>query len=316
MTRTLVLAERPFRDLRSQAILGVLPALLGADAPLLIATGATSVPEGYEVAAPEPDPAALGVARMVLAGVFHDRAELQRALATAARGLAAGATLEARALSLAVSAAKREPPEGAAALDRALVLEAREHLTLDLLTQWRVAAPLALRAYPERDGAVDDTVTQGLPSSPILGLSIIGGVEPRRLRDANLDRLRARLAPFAGWPVLPLVAEHPGSVFDDGPATLEFAAAVLPGAPLLLPEVADATWRRRNLTPARLRGLVARCATLVASQDLPAAMAIARGIPVIGIAPGMGHERRIASCLATLANELPAGSDLMWLGTT
>ena len=316
MTRILVLAERPFRDLRSQAILGALPAQLGTDAPLLLATGATSVPEGYEVAPLEPEPGALGVVRMVLAGVFHDRAELQRALATVARGLAAGATLEARALSLAVSAAKREPPEGAAALDRALVLEAREHLTVDILTQWRVAAPLALRSYPERDGATDTTLAQGLPPGPILGLSIIGGVEPRRLRDANLDRLRARLAPFAGWPVLPLVAEHPGSVFDDGPATLDFAAAVLPASPLLLPEVADATWRRRNLTPTRLRGLVARCATLVASQDLPAAMAIAQRIPVIGIAPGMGHERRIASCLATLANDLPAGSDLMWLGAT
>lgn len=316
MTRILVLAERPFRDLRSQAILGALPALLGTDAPLLVATGAPSVPEGYEVAPLEPDPAALGVSRMVLAGVFHDRAELQRALGTALRGLDAGATLEARAVSLAVSAAKREPPEGTAALDRALVLEARDHLTLDLLTQWRVRSPLALRPYPERDGAMDDALARTLPQGPILGLSMIGGVEPRRLRDANVERLRARLAPFAGWAVLPLVAEHPGSVFDDGPATLDFAAAVLPGSPLLLPEVADATWRRRTMTPARLRGLVARCTTLVASQDLPAAMAIAQGIPVIGIAPGMGHERRIASCLATLANELPAGSDLMWLGAT
>jgi hypothetical protein len=313
MTRTLVLAERAFRDLRSQAILSTLPARLGAGTPLLLATGATSAPEGFEAVPLDPDPGALGVARMVLAGIFHDRAELQRALATAARGLAAGATLEARGLSLAVSAAKREPPEGAAVLDRALVLEAREHLTLDILTMWRVAAPLALDPYPERAGAEDATLAARLPAGPILGLSIIGGPEQRRLHEVNLDMLRARLARFAGWPVLPLLAEHPGGVFDDGPATLDVAAAVLPGAPVLLPEMADAGWRRRTLTPAILRGLVARCTVLVASQDLPAAMAIARGIPVIGLGAGVGHERRIVSCVATLANEMPAGSELVWM---
>jgi hypothetical protein len=314
MTRTLILAERPFRDIRSQAILATLPARLGTAAPLLLATGATSVPAGFEAAPLDPDPGALGVTRMVLAGIFHDRAELQRALATALRGLATGATLEALSLSLAVSAARREPPEGAAALDHALLLEAREHLTLDILTQWRVAAPLGLVPYPERHGTPDPALAATLPAGPILGLSMIGGVEPRRLRDANLDRLRACLAPFAGWPILPLPVEHPGTVFDDGPATLDFAATVLPDAPVLLPEMADTGWRRRSLTPATLRGLVARCATVVASQDLPAAMAIAHGIPVIGIAPGMTHERRIASCVTTLANDLPAGSALVWLG--
>jgi hypothetical protein len=314
MNRTLVLAERPFRDIRSQAILATLPARLGAPAPLLLATDAASVPTGFETAPAEADPGALGVTRMVLAGIFHDRAALQRALATAARGLSAGATLDALSLSLAVSAAKREPPEGAAVLDRAGRLEAREHLTLDILTQWRVAAPLGLVPYPERHGTSDPTLAATLPAGPILGLSMIGGVEARRLRDANLDRLRAELAPFAGWPILPLAAEHPGSVFDDGPATLDFAATVLPGAPVLLPQMADPAWRRRSLTPALLRGLVARCTTLVASQDLPAAMAIAQGVPVVGIAPGMGHERRIASCMATLANDLPAGSALVWLG--
>lgn len=310
MTRTLILAERPFRDLRSQAILGTLPVRLGAD--LLVPTAAAAVPAGFVAVPPDADPAALGVARMVLAGVFQDRAELQRALAVAARGLAAGATLEARGLTLAVSAARREPPAGADALHSALLLEARDPLTLDILLLWRVAAPLALLPYPERDGARDSTLATTLPEGPILGLALLGGPEAESLREATLPALRARLAPFAGWPVLPLAAEHPGSAFDEAPASLAFAAALWPDAPLLLPEMARPDWRRRNMTPARLRGLVARCAALVAGQDITAAMAVAARVPVIGVAPGRGHERRIATCLGALANALPPGSALVY----
>ena len=313
MTRTLILAERPFRDIRSQAILATLPARLGGRAPPLLATPAASVPAGFEAAPLDPEPGALGVSRMVLAGIFHDRAELQRALATAIRGLAAGATLEALSLSLAVSAARRDPAEGAAALDHARVLEAREHLTLGILNQWRVAAPLALAPYPERRGDTDTALAASLPTGPILGLSMIGGPDAARLHDAKLDVLRACLAPFAGWPVLPLPAEHPGSVFDDGTATLDVISRALPGADILLPQMADHGWRRGNLTAPLLRGLVARCAAVATSQDLPAAMAIAQGIPVLGIGLGRSHERRIASCMATLANDLPPGSRLVWL---
>jgi hypothetical protein len=310
VTRTLVLAERPFRDLRSQAILGTLPVRLGAG--LLVPTAAASVPAGFVAVPADADPAALGVARMVLAGVFQDRAELQRALAIAARGVAAGATLEARGLTLAVSAARREPPVGAEVLDAALLAEARDPLTLDILTLWRVAAPLALLAYPERDGAADATLAATLPEGPVLGLALLGGPEAAWLRGATLPALRARLAPFAGWPVLPLAAEFPGSTFDEAPASLAFAAALAPDARLLLPEMAEPAWRRRNMTPARLRGLVARCAVLVGGQDITAAMAVATGVPVVGVAPRAGHERRIATCLGALANALPPGSALVY----
>lgn len=310
MTRTLILAERPFRDLRSQAILATLPARLGAD--LLVPTAATSVPAGFVAVPQDADPAALGVARMVLAGVFQDRAELQRALGIAARGLAAGATLEARALTLAVSAARREPPAGAPVLDAALALEARDPLTLDVLLLWRVAAPLALLAYPERDGETDTTLAVSLAGGPVLGVALLGGPDAAWLREATLPVLRARRAPFAGLPVLPLAAEFPGSTFDEAPASLAFAAAVAPDARLLLPEMAEPAWRRRHMTPARLRGLVARCACIVTGQDLIAAMAAAQGVPVIGVAPGRGHERRIAACLAALANALPPGSALVY----
>lgn len=143
---------------------------------------------------------------------------------------------------------------------------------------------------------------------------MIGGLDSKRQVEAYLDPLRRILAPFSGWPILPLPVGDPGSIQDDGIATMEFAATVLPDSPMLLPEMADAQWRRDNLTASRLRGMVARCDWLVSSQDLPAAMAIALGIPVMGFALGRTEERRIASCLSTLTNDLPHRSRLVWLG--
>uniref|UniRef100_UPI001F333072 hypothetical protein n=1 Tax=Falsiroseomonas oryziterrae TaxID=2911368 RepID=UPI001F333072 len=95
---------------------------------------------------------------------------------------------------------------------------------------------------------------------------------------------------------------------DDLGGTRAFAAAWLDGAPVLLPELSDPAFRR-SLDAARLAGLVARCAHVVTNQDLVAALAIARGVPVLGL--GAGPDRRIKACLATLANELPPGSALV-----
>ncbi|MFM8172307.1 MAG: hypothetical protein ACKN81_02070 [Pirellulaceae bacterium] len=314
MSRTLILVERPFRDLRSQAMLAALLPRLGGDVRPLLATVDKEVPSDFEAVPLDLDPASLGVTRMVLAGIFEDRAEFQRMIAIASRGVAAGATLEARSLSLAIREARHDPPEGIALLDLAQLLEVREHQTMDILIRWRVAAPLRLLPYPERTGDLDMMLAQKLPAGPILGLSMIGGPDSKQKVEAKVDLLRKALAPFAGWPILPLPVEDSGSIHDDGWATLDFAGMVLPQSPILLPEMADAEWRRSNLTPARLRGLVARCHWLVARHELPASMAIALGLPVIGIALGRPPERRIASCLYTLANDLPNGSRLLWLG--
>jgi len=120
--------------------------------------------------------------------------------------------------------------------------------------------------------------------------------------------LRDLLAPFRGWPVVPLPAGEPGSRGDDLAGARAFAAAHLDGSPVLLPELSDPA-RRRALDVARLAGLAARCAHVVTNQDLTAALAVAAGVPVLGLA--LGGDRRIKSVLATLANMLPPGSALV-----
>jgi hypothetical protein len=306
--RCLVLAERPFADLLSRALLGTLAAGAGAP-PLLLATRAPRAPPGFEAVPLEADPVALGVTQVVLAGVFLDRARLEAALAIAARACAAGATLALQAFGVEGEAARREAPLGAAVLDHAAPIALRDHRSANVLTLWRVAAPLTIAAYPERHVAADAKLAALLPTGPILGLAIRGGAEMRRSWLPRVPALRRLLAPAAGWPVLPLPLEGPGSPGDDLAGSLDLAQAVLPGARILLPELADPLWWRRQVTPARLKALVARCALVATNRDLPAAYAVAAGVPVLGIA--LGADRRIISCLATLANELPPGSDLV-----
>jgi hypothetical protein len=308
---TLLLAERPFRDLRSRALIADLPERLALEEPLVVMSAAPSWPPGFAAVPPETDPATLGAARVLIAGCHLERAGFDRVLAAAARAVSAGARLEVRRFSLDGGAVRPTAPAGIGVLHAAQAIEVRDHFTADALLVWRVAAPIRLAPYPERVGPQDPALAQELPEGPILGLSILGGERAAAVWGANLSALRERLAPFRGWPVLPLPAEPPGGPMDDLPASLAFAGAVLPGSPVLLPRLSEEVFRRRQLTVPRLRALVARCRVVVASQDLPAAMAVGLGVPVLGLA--MAPERRISSCLATLANVLPAGSDLVMI---
>jgi hypothetical protein len=308
--RTLILAERPFRGLRSRALMAEVAARLPADSPPLLAMHVAVDMPGFQRLESEPDPLPPGIGRIVLAGVFTSRAELERVLRIATRAVQAGATLEARCFGVEREAARIDPPAQLGVLDRAAPLELREHASANTLLVWRVAAPLTVQPFPERAAAPDPALAAGLPEGPLLGLSILGDPETQRAMAERGAALAALLAPFRGWPVLPLPVESPESPWDDLPVTLAFAASFLPGSPVLLPDLRDTRWRRRHLTPARIKALAARCERVVATQDLPLACAIAAGVPVTGLA--LGPDRRAAACLSSLANDLPPGSDLVF----
>jgi hypothetical protein len=306
--RTLLLAERPFRDLRSRAALLDLPRRLPPETgTILVATRAPQAPAGFEPVAQDTDPATLGIGRVLLAGIFQERAAWESALAQAARAVAAGARLEIMGLTLERAAARRDLPAGIGVLDHAASLEVRDHPTANVLLVWRVAMPARIAFYPERLAPAEDTLAAMLPPGPLLGLSMLAG--PNR-PEAPMPWLHPLLAQAEGWPVLPLPAEGADTPLDDLAGSLAFAATTLPGARLLLPELANPVWRRRQLTPGRLRGLVGRCALVLTSQDLVAALAVTADVPVIGAVTG--PDRRIVACLTTLANELPPGSALAY----
>lgn len=304
---TLLVTEAPFRDLTYRACTLEAAHAVSPDATLMLSTRADTAPPGFS-----PVPVGVvprGLERIVLAGPFLDRAALEQALKAAARAVEAGARLLVHNLSLEGKAAQIEAPRGVEVLERAALLGLRDHRTANVLTLWRVAAPKAILGYPERHVAPDPWLADSLPEGPVLGIAIRGGEEMKRSWKPRLNALAKLLEPARGWPVVILETRVPGSGDDDTPATIEILDHALPGAALLLPELADGlTWRKRQ-SPARMRALVARCAMVVTNRDLLAAYAITAGTKVIGIS--LGADRRIVSCFATLANELPPGSELV-----
>jgi hypothetical protein len=305
--RTLLVTEAPFRDLSYRACTLEAAQAIAHDGPMLLSTQAPGAPPGF---LPVPvDEVPPGVEQVVLAGPFLARASLERALATAGAAVAAGASLLVRNLALEGTAAHADPPAGIEVLERAGTLGLRDHRTTNVLTLWRVAAPKAILGYPERHVAPDPWLADALPDGKVLGIAIRGGAEMKKSWGTRLNAIAALLEPARGWPVVVLNIRVPGTGDDDLEATREILDHALPDAPLLFPELEDPlTWRKRQ-SPARMKALVARCALVLTNRDLPAAYAVTVGTPVIGVA--LGADRRIISCLATLANELPPGSRLV-----
>lgn len=246
---------------------------------------------------------------VVLSGVFLERHALDQALATASRAVAQGARLRVHNLWLEGKAAADAPPADIAVLDRAEALDVRDHRTATQLVHWGVAAMPRILGYPERHVAPDDALAEGLPEGPILGLALRGGEAMEAGWRPRLPDIAAALGPALHWPVLPLHIAPPGRGEDDLGGAQRLLAALRPGARMLLPELADRRIWQERMTPARLKALVARCALVATNRDLPAAYAITAGVPVLALAIGL--DRRVTTCLATLAQEIPHGSQLL-----
>lgn len=303
---TLLVTEASFRGLLSRAIIEATVAALRPGVPLLLATDAPQAPEGFlpQPLGTLPD----GVEEVVLTGVFLDRIWLDAALSTATAAVAAGRRLRVHNLGL-EDKALGAAPRDVGVLEKAGILGLRDHRSANALTLWRINAAMRVLGYPERHVVADATLAAMLPAGRILGLALRG--RPGLADRARLPALLQRLGPAGGWSVLVLPVAGPGTADDETATTRAAAAALLPEAPLLLPELAEPTIWRREMTPARLKGLVARCDLVLTNRDVPAAYAASCGVPVIGLLDG--PDRRIASCMATLANALAPGSALIHL---
>ncbi len=304
---TLLLCNAPLRDLGQMAI------VRHTQRSVPHAGSMTMVK--LDPAAPPADLAAMvanipsSVEQVVLSGAFLNRRALEQSLAFATASVAAGARFVVHNLSLEGGAAAALRPYAADVLDLATALEVRDHRTATQMTHWGIAQQPRILGYPERHIDPDEALLAGLPSGPLLGVALRGGDEMEACWRPRLDDIAVKLGPAADWPILPLHTCLPGIGEDDFGGTLALARALKPGAPLLLPELGDRQIWSRRISPARLKALVGRCALVVTNRELPAAYAVASGVSVLGLAVGM--DRRILTCFATLANDLPRSSRML-----
>ncbi len=160
---------------------------------------------------------------------------------------------------------------------------------------------VALLGPPDLGGA-----RQGGP--PLLGLSIIPSPLMRDCLRHDAARVRAVLAEFAGHAVVPIVSTvHIDSAEeDDLTGAADFLRDFLPDAPIAAPLLLDRAHWQAEMTPRRLKGLIARCDVLVTQRKHNAIHAIGAGVRVIGLHPLIDNSLR--RTFVTLANDLPKGS--------
>ncbi|WP_203071085.1 polysaccharide pyruvyl transferase family protein [Falsiroseomonas ponticola] len=193
-------------------------------------------------------------------------------------------------------------------------LSVRDPLSAERLAEAGLARLPRLTFFPETRIAADPGLAEALlgprrPGGPkLLGVSIIPSPTMRACLLHDAARVRAVLAEFAGHAVVPIVSTvHIDSVEeDDLTGAADFIRTFLPQAPIAAPLLLDRAHWQAEMTPRRLKGLIARCDALVTQRKHNAIHAIGAGVRVIGLHPLIDNSLR--RTFVTLANDLPPGS--------
>jgi hypothetical protein len=114
-------------------------------------------------------------------------------------------------------------------------------------------------------------------------------------------------------PVVPVVSQwhRDANGRNDAAGFRLFEASFLRGAEIVAPEILDRDWWYANLTPLRLKGIIARCALLISQRKHNCIHGIGAGVPTIGFFPA--QDDSVPRTFVTLANILPSGSRLFGL---
>jgi hypothetical protein len=192
----------------------------------------------------------------------------------------------------------------------------RDHLSIERVAAAGFGRLPRITFFPETEIEPDyDLADAVLPrGQPMLGISIIPLPSMRAALAHEAPRLRALLAEFAGWPVVPVVSTvHVASPEEDDMAgLLGFLRDFLPDARIAAPALLDRGHWAAELTPRRLKGLIARCEALVTQRKHNAVHAIGAGVRVLGLHPV--EDNSLRRTFVSLAYRLPAGSRCIGLG--
>ncbi|WP_431282574.1 hypothetical protein ACQW02_24745 [Humitalea sp. 24SJ18S-53] len=206
-------------------------------------------------------------------------------------------------------------PAGYAALGRLKSFTVRDPASAVSAAGWGLPIRAGLSLFPERALVPDRTLAEAmLPrGKPLLGISIIPYPLMDRCLRRDAARVRALLAPFAGYVAVPIVStiHRYASDEDDATGFRRFAEAFLDGWDIAMPQMLDYDWWQANMTPARLRGIISRLDTLISQRKHNVIHGIGAGVRTIGLHPI--EDNSVPRTMVAVSANLPQGSTCVGL---
>jgi hypothetical protein len=191
----------------------------------------------------------------------------------------------------------------------------RDYVSFEMAAEAGLGGMPRITFFPEADIPADPALAGALlpRDRKLLGLSIIPlqGMHAALRHDAA--RVRDVLAEFAGHAIVPIAStvHRARGEEDDIAGITAFLAEFLPAAEIAAPVLLDRAHWRAELTPARLKGLIARCDALLTQRKHNAVHAIGAGVRVIGLHPL--EDDSLRRTFVALSHRLPPGSRVVGL---
>ncbi|MCS6932493.1 MAG: polysaccharide pyruvyl transferase family protein [Acetobacteraceae bacterium] len=212
-------------------------------------------------------------------------------------------------------AAEWLPERGEEALSRLASFTVRDPRSAELVMEWVLGLLPGLTGYPESSLPADPALAEALlpRGRPLLGISVTSGARIWRCLDAAAERVRALLARFPDHALVPVVSTiHRLSPEEqDHEGFRRFHASFCPERPVVAPELADPAFWRAEMTPLRLKGVIARLDALISQRKHNCIHAIGAGVPAIGLQ--VARDDSLRRTFGALAGRLAPGSDCLGL---
>jgi hypothetical protein len=193
---------------------------------------------------------------------------------------------------------------------RAAGFSVRDYVSFEMIAEAGLGRMPRITFYPEADiPAAFDLADALLPRGvKLLGLSVIPLPLMRDCLLHDVPRVRALLAEFADHVVVPVISTlHAEAPEEDDMEGVRFLRHHLwPQSRLAAPELLDPGFWRAEMTPARLKGIIARCDALVTQRKHNAIHAIGAGVRAIGLHPL--EDDSLRRTFVALSHRLPPGS--------
>jgi len=256
---------------------------------------------------------ALKPARVVFGGGLFGTSDAFRAWMPAlAQAEAMGAEIHLHNLGVAALAPDLEWLDATAAgvIARAASFSVRDFVSVERLAEAGIERMPRITHFPEADIEPDIALADALlpDGRKLLGVSIIPKPRMEACLREDVATVRAVLAEFADHAVVPIVStvhlDAPEE--DDATGCADFLRGFLSGHEIAAPILLDRAYWHAHLTPRRLKGLIARCDTLVTHRKHNAVHAIGAGVRVIGLHPMIDESLR--RTFIALGHRLPPGS--------